>query len=178
MFDNMQPNDIQTLMFSELIDLLTCGALDAQERSEIERRVAEAPNDPDYEEWSGGDDRIAIACALEDLLADFAATSDKRDELHEQIQDMFDGDFPDFPYDIAGRGMSILAYFDWLDAELAQHAVEKGGYGTVCLETGADDKLSVFVVYLSERERIVGLAHLLGLRIMTPEGAFGYLEGR
>jgi hypothetical protein len=163
---------------AELIDLLTIGELDANERDEIVAQVEDAPNNPDYD-FPPGFDAMKIACELVAELGEFAATSDKGDELHEQIQDMFEDDFPDFPFALVRSEGGAQAYVEWLDAELAQRGAEQGGYAAVCLDTGADDTISVFVVYLKDRERVIMLGTLLGLRMTTsealcaPSGPFG-----
>ena len=158
-------------MYPELIDLLTSRMLDPQERDDIAQQVAAAPDDPEYE-WADGDAAMASSCELLNGLADFAATSDKIDELHEQIQDMFDEDFPEFPAAAIATGtggrIDLTAYFSWLDGELAGRAVEEGGYEAVIFDTGADDNMSVFVVDRNDTDRIVQLAGELGLRIDRP----------
>jgi len=158
-------------MLTELVNLLTNGALDSDELDEIAEQISAAPSDP-YYEWTGGDDTIAIACELVEELEEFAATSDKIDELHEQIQDMFDADFPDFPFGQANAPIDLLSYFDWLDAELAQREAGQGRYVAICLDSGADDRLSVFLVYAKDQERVLALAHGLGLRMYRPRDVY------
>lgn len=160
-------------MYIELIDLLSCHMLEPQERNAIARRVAAAPDDPEYD-WTRTDADATVACAYElrYALEDFAATSDKIDEVHEQIQDMFDDGFLDFPDEavVPGSGgrVDLDAYFAWLDAELAGRGTEKGGYGAVIFDTRADDNMSVFIVERNDTDRIVQLANELGLRIQRP----------
>lgn len=158
-------------MYPELIDLLTSRMLEPQDRDSIARQVAAAPDDPDYE-WTGGDAAMASSCELLNGLDEFAATSDKIDELHEQIQEMFDEPFPDFPASTITAAMDgridLTAYFDWLNAELHKFGAEEGGYEAVIFDTGADDNMSVFVVDRDDTERIVQLAGQLGLRIDRP----------
>jgi hypothetical protein len=157
-------------MYAELIDLLSSHMLEPHERDEIAERVVAAPDDPEYE-WTQtyGDATVACACELRDALDDFAATSDKIDEVHEQIQEMFDDDFPDFPYEAVrsgwGDGVDADKYAAWLDAELAGRGTEKSGYGFVVFDTTADDNMSVFVVDRNDIDRIIELAGELDLRI-------------
>lgn len=158
-------------MYPELIDLLTSRMLEPQERDDIARQVAAAPDDPEYE-WTDGDAAMASSCELLNGLVGFTATSDKIDELHEQIQDMFDEDFPEFPAAAITAAMDgridLTAYFHWLDEELAQRAVDEGGYEALIFDTGANDNMSVFVVDRNDTGRIVQLAGQLGLRIDRP----------
>jgi len=158
-------------MYPELIDLLTSHMLEPQDRDSIAREVAAAPENPEYE-WARGDAAMAISCELLNGLGDFAATSDKIDELHEQIQDMFEDSFPEFPAAALATGtggrIDLTAYFAWLDQELAQRGVEQGGYEAVIFDTGMDDNMSVFVVDRNDTGRIVELAGALGLRIDRP----------
>jgi hypothetical protein len=155
-------------MYAELIDLLSGHMLEPHERDEIAERVAAAPDDPEYE-WTQTYADATVACGLElrYALDDFAATSDKIDEVHEQIQDMFD-DFPDYA-DVETRifpdgDFDVNAYFAWLDAELAGRETEKGGCGFVIFDARADDNISVFVVERNDIDRIIALGDELGLR--------------
>ena len=156
-------------MYVELIDLLSDHMLEPHERDEIAERVAAAPDDPEYE-WTRtyADATVACASELRSALDEFAATSDKIDEVHEQIQEMFD-DFPDFPYEAVGAGWGDGVdgdkYGAWLDAELAARGTEKGGYGFVVFDTTVDDNMSVFVVDRNDIDRIIELASELDLRI-------------
>ncbi|KGF81482.1 hypothetical protein IA69_12580 [Massilia sp. JS1662] len=156
-------------MYAELIDLLSDQMLEPHERDEIAERVAAAPHDPEYE-WTQtyADATVACASELRSALDEFAATSDKIDEVHEQIQEMFD-DFPDFPYEAVRSGWGDVVdgdkYGAWLDAELAGRGTEKGGYGFVVFDTRVDDNMSVFVVDRNDIDRIIQLAGELDLRI-------------
>lgn len=155
-------------MLPELLRRLACDALEPGEPEELSQQILSAPEDPEFE-WTQGDDAMAMACALQDALEEFAATSDKIDEAHEQIQDMFEDDFPGFPYEMfEGSRVDSKAYFSWLNTELAQRAVEEGGYEALIFETGADDRMTLFVVYRKDVERILELAAALGMRIVRP----------
>lgn len=153
-------------MYSELINLLACHGLDTEEVNEAAEQIASAPEDPEYE-WTRGDASMAIASELVATLYEFAAVSEKADEMHEQIQDMFDAGFPDFP-DASEADWNAAAYFQWLDTELSQLAVDEGGYGAVMLDTGADDNMNLFVVYRKDTDRILELAAALGLTMYRP----------
>lgn len=153
-------------MYSELINLLACHGLGTEEVNEAAEQIASAPEDPEYE-WTRGDASMAIASELVATLYEFAAVSDKADEMHEQIQDMFDAGFPDFP-DASEADWNAAAYFQWLDTELSQLAVDEGGYGAVMLDTGADDNMNLFVVYRKDTDRILELAAALGLTMYRP----------
>ncbi|MFK3739096.1 DUF6630 family protein [Massilia sp. TN1-12] len=156
-------------MYAELIDLLSCHLLDPHEREEMARQVANAPHDTEYN-WAGDFQEIAIAAALADQLADFVAWADNIESTHEQIQDMFDRDFPDFPKELTGEEHGVALYFAWLDKELSKMAVEEGGYDVVELDTGADDNLRLLVVFRKDVARILELATALNLGIHRPKG--------
>ena len=73
------------------------------------------------------------------------------------------------------EGNNVLGlpdYYDWLDKELAQRAVEEGGYEAVLLDTGADDNMSVFIVYRRDTDRVLALARDLTLRMYRPHQQF------
>lgn len=156
-------------MYPELLRLLTCDDLEPGEPEELTRQILAAPDDPDYA-WAQGDPAIAMACELQDILGEFAATSDKIDEAHEQIQDMFDDDFPGFPFELFDGAHRIdgKVYFRSLNEELAQRAAEDGGYEIIEFDTGADDRLTLIVVYRKDVDRILELASALGLRMSAP----------
>ena len=119
------------------------------------------------EEWIDSD---AEAYALEIIsqLGGYIASSDKIDELHEQIQDMFD-EFPDFPYELLkDRERGVLPYYEWLDAELAQRAVEEGGYDLIQIEGSGTDNMDALVVYRRDTADIIQAAALMGVSIERP----------
>jgi hypothetical protein len=157
-------------MITELIDLLTCGSLDSIERDEIEQRVVNAPSNPEYE-WTI-DERQAMSVEMVFSLGEYVASGDKLDEVHEQLQEMFEEPFPDYPYKLGSgkstKSPSPLEYFEWLDAELAQRAVEQGGYDLVEFDTTIHDNMNLLVVYRQDIDRMIELATELELRISRP----------
>lgn len=153
-------------MYPELINLLACHGLDSEEVNEAAEQIKSAPGDPEYG-WTEGDASMAVASEMVATLYEFAAVSDKVDEMHEQIQDMFDEGLPEFP-DASEAGWNAAAYFEWLDTELSQLATDEGGYGAVMLDTGADDNMNLFVVYRKDTDRILELAATLGLTMYRP----------
>jgi hypothetical protein len=120
-------------MLGELIDLLSCGSLETIERDEIVHLVQNAPQNPEFS-WTSSPEE-AMSIELISSLADYVATGDKVDELHELIQDMFDAPFPDFPHDLnadrPGERRVMLEYYEWMEQELAEWAVEQGGYDLI-----------------------------------------------
>lgn len=161
-------------MYPELLRLLTCDDLEPGEPEELTRQILAAPDDPEYE-WAQGDSAMAMACELQSAMGEFAATSDKIDEAHEQIQDMFDDDFPGFPFELFDHAHRIdgRVYSRWLNEELAERAVEEGGYEVIEFDTGADDRLTLFVVYRRDVDRILELASALCLNMSAPGRADG-----
>jgi hypothetical protein len=157
-------------MFTDLIELLTCGSLDAIEQDEIEQRVANAPSNPEYE-WTT-DEAQAMSIELVFSLSDYVACGDKLDEVHEQLQELLEKPPPDFPYQlgssIAGKFPSSLEYFTWLDLELSQIVTNQGSYDLVQLDTMVDDNMNLLVVYRRDIDRIIEIATKLQLRISRP----------
>jgi hypothetical protein len=156
-------------MYPILIDLLTNGALDPDERDDVVQQILDAPNHPISDDWTGPEaDQAAMALALVELLEEFAATSDKLDEAHEQIQDMFDEGFPDYPHELMKGDGDLTTYFTWLNAELAQWGTGEGGYQSLVFDTGVDDRITIFVVYRKNADKIIKLASKLGHDIVKP----------
>ena len=154
------------MLLSELLTKLTCGDLEGEELDAAVAAITEAPSAP-RDEWIDSD---AQACAVAILshLAGHMASSDKLDELHEQIQEMFD-EFPDFPYDLLKEsGGSVLPYFEWLDAELAQRAVDEGGYELIQIDGNGSDDMDALVVYRRDTNDIIQAAALMGVTIGRP----------
>lgn len=162
-------------MYAELIDLLTCRLLESHEREEIEKQILAASANPEYE-WAQGDEILAMAASLRDELYDYGAISDKIDEAHEQIQEMFDYDFPDFPDEIFKEcdGTDLRIYFKWLNDELAQRAIEDGAYEAIIFDAGEDDRICIFIPYRKDTNRILELAAALGFRMSRPADYFYY----
>jgi hypothetical protein len=153
-------------MLPELIDLLTCGDLEPEEVAEVTEAVENAPEDPDYE-WAE-DPATAMSLALISCLGEYTASSDKIDELHEQIQDMFSDPLPAFPTTDDGQYVGVLQYFQWLDGELMQRGTDKGGFDIVQIDDMSSDEMNMIVVYKKDTARILELADALGFRFTRP----------
>ena len=154
------------MLLSELLTKLTCGDLEGEELDDAVAAITHAPSAP-RDEWIDSD---AQACTVAILLhlASYTASSDKLDELHEQIQDMFD-DFPDFPYELLkDSDNSALPYFEWLDTELAQRAVDEGGYELIQIDGNGSDEMDALIVYRRDTDDIIQAAALMGVTIGRP----------
>ena len=162
------------MLLSELLTKLTCGELEGEELDEAVTAISDAPSAP-RDKWIDSD---AQACTVEILLhlACYMASSDKLDELHEQIQDMFD-EFPDFPYEmLEDSGGGALPYFEWLDTELAQRAVEEGGYELIQIDGNGFDEMDALVVYRRDTNDIIQAAALMGVAISRPLTCYRGIE--
>ena len=154
------------MLLSELLTKLTCGDLEGEELDEAVTAITAAPAAP-RDEWIDSDAQ-AYTVAILLQLAGYMASSDKLDELHEQIQDMFD-EFPDFPYEmLEDSGGSALPYFEWLDTELAQRAVDEGGYELIQIDGNGTDEMDALVVYRRDTNDIIQAAALMGVTIGRP----------
>ena len=65
-------------------------------------------------------------------------------------------------------GGSALPYFDWLDTELAQRAVEDGGYELIQIDGNGSDEMDALVVYRRDTDDIIQAAALMGVTIGRP----------
>jgi hypothetical protein len=154
------------MLLSELITKLTCGELEGQELDEAVTAIGNAPSAP-RDEWIDSDAQT-YALAILSHLGGYMASSDKLDELHEQIQEMFD-EFPDFPYEmLKDSDGSALPYFEWLDTELAQRAVDEGGYDLIQIDGNGTDEMDALVVYRRDTNDIIQAAALMGVTIGRP----------
>lgn len=162
------------MLLSELLSKLTCGDLEGEELDEAVSAITDAPSAP-RDEWIDSDAQ-AYAVALLSHLGGHMASSDKIDELHEQIQDMFD-EFPDFPYELLKEsGASVLPYFEWLDTELAQRAMEEGGYDLIQIEGNGSDEMDALVVFRRDTADIIQAAALMGVTIGRPLAYYRGIE--
>ena len=154
------------MLLSELLTKLTCGELEGEELDEAVTAISDAPSAP-RDEWIDSDAQ-AYTVAILLQLAGYMASSDKLDELHEQIQDMFE-EFPDFPYEmLEDSGGSALPYFEWLDTELAQRAVDEGGYELIQIDGNGSDEMDALLVYRRDTNDIIQAAALMGVTIGRP----------
>ena len=156
-------------MIEELLRLLSCDEMDAEELAAAVEFVRNAPDDPELA-WTGGP-KQATTFAIYDALSEFVADSDKIDELHEQLEGMFEPPFPPFPHDDPSIQQSSFAYFRWLDDVLSKWAVAKGGYALVGIDPGFDDHLRVVVVYRKDTRRILELADALSVGLGLEDGS-------
>jgi hypothetical protein len=167
-------------MLTELIHLLTCGLLDPIERDEIVARVQNSPQDPEFS-WTSRPEE-AMSIELISSLADYVATGDKVDEVHELIQDMFDAPFPGFPHDLnadrPGERRVMLEYYEWMEQELAQWAVEEGGYDLIEVDDRCSENMNILVVFRRDTARIIQIGTELGFRICRPLDYYRELQAR
>ncbi len=155
-------------MLEELLQLLSCHELSAEELADAAAFVRQAPEDPELEWLDDIDSKMTFA--IFDKLSEFIAVSDKIDELHEQLIEMFADPLPQFPHEHPKICKNTDAYFQWLDTLLANRAPAEGGYELVSINTGIDDNLSVLVVYRRDTQRILDIAQSLSVRISRMNG--------
>lgn len=158
------------MLLSELLTRMTCGDLEGEELEEAVAAITNAPSNP-REEWVDSDAQ-AYALEIIDQLGGYIASSDKIDELHEQIQEMFE-EFPDFPYELLeDRERGVLPYYEWLDDELAQRAADEGGYDLIQIEGSGTDNMDALIVYRRDTAEIIQAAALMGVTIARPLAYF------
>ena len=143
----------------ELVDLLTSGNMEADEREEALQKIAAAPSEFD---WASSDEN-AYALGLIFELDRHAASGDKLDEVHEQLQEMMGDEFPAYPHHLTDS----VQYHQWLDRILAEWSGD-GGYDVVAIEDGSSDNMHLFVPYRRDTSRILELADQLGIPVERP----------
>ncbi|MDE2428067.1 MAG: hypothetical protein KGM99_05020 [Burkholderiales bacterium] len=152
----------------EFVQLLSCNALDESEQDDIVRQIVNAPDDPEFE-WADSPEQARLF-ALTFALGEYMATGDKLDELHEQVQRLFDDDFPEIPaptLDDMENGGGAIAYFEWLETEFCQYSAEEGGYDLVELDMMGSD-MNAIVVYRKDTPRVLELAKQLDFKMQRP----------
>jgi len=144
-------------MISELVVLLTGGDLDEDEVQEFTAYIEGAAENPEFD-WIE-DPQDALLWGLFDQLDEFIATSDKIDELHEQLSDLFADPLEPFPYEqYQEENWHSGHYFAWLDAQLAKRSPERGGYELLVMDNGFDDNMRAIVVNRPDVARVLELA--------------------
>ncbi|MGK5045846.1 hypothetical protein ACQ4WP_08095 [Janthinobacterium sp. GB4P2] len=162
------------MLLSELLTKLTCGDLEGEELDEAVTAISDAPSAP-RDEWSDSDAQ-AYAMAILSHPGGYMASSDKLDELHKQIQEIFD-EFPDFPYELLkDSDGSARPYFEWLDTELAQRAVDEGGYDLIQIDGNGTDEMDALVVYRRDTNDIIQAAALMGVTLARPPTYYRGIE--
>jgi hypothetical protein len=157
---------------TELIFLLSCQAMDADDVELVVAQVNLALDDPETYIAENGDDEMAAYLfesdpgevskwALQIGLDNYLVVSDKMDELHGQIEEMFaegDSPLPDFPFD---HNFTFDQYINWLNKELAMRGPrEHGGYQLIFFGDSYGDDLIADVVYHDDVPRIIELCSL------------------
>lgn len=70
-------------------------------------------NDAEWLEEFAPEDALQFAITNE--IYDFIIVGDKIDEIHELIVDEFEGDFPEYPYDLK---LNTQEYLEWVSKEI------------------------------------------------------------
>lgn len=138
-----------------LIDLLTCGELEADEVRQRAANVRNAADDPDLDWLDEPSEEELMQVALQSQLSDFFAIGDKVDEVHELIADIFEPPFPEYPHPPGTPDFLPDDYFRWLDDVLAKRGP---GYELLLWGNQYDDNLYAIVVHRGNTDRILELA--------------------
>ena len=152
----------------KLIRLHTAGDMDEAACQAAAKTLDTLRDDPDFAFLGelGWDDAACIEAALPSVIPDFTAVSDKIDELHEQLENQFDG-LPAFPHTLPKT--SVDAYFRWLDDCLAGFRPQDGGMRLVRTVHGLDDNIVAAVVLREDVAELMAVANRLGVELaLTP----------
>lgn len=152
-------------MLKELVDLLTCRELDADELASTVAAIEGAADDPDLDWMDDPSAEELMQTAIVFNLHDFTAVGDKIDEVHELIGEFFADPLPDYPLHEDGRHFLPDEYFVWLDQRLLQRAGEQGGYELLLLGQHYSEDLHAILVLRADTARILELARGLALVI-------------
>ena len=162
-------SEIQIAALAELFELLSViRPLSDFNRAAMVDIILEAPSEPEYQWFADLHDnpKAVIGFALMDWIEeDVMVVSDKIDELHDLISDLFRirrQPLPLFP-DWYDKSKHIPKdYFAWLDHELAQRGmVENGGYELLQIDGGMDENIHAVPVNRADTDRILDLGHIL-----------------
>lgn len=153
-------------MLKELVDLLTCRELDADELASTVAAIEGAADDPDLDWLDDPSSQELMQTAIVFKLNDFTAVGDKIDEVHELIGEFFaDPPLPDYPLHEDGRHVLPDEYFVWLDQRLLERAGELGGYELLLLGQHYSEDLHCILVLRKDTPRVLELARELALII-------------
>ncbi|QQP98667.1 hypothetical protein [Lysobacter enzymogenes] len=152
-------------MLKELVDLLTCRELDAEELASLTAAIENAGDDPDLDWLDDPSPEELIQNAIVFKLVNHLAVGDKVDEVHQQISDFFAEPLADFPRYANGRRYSPDDYFVWLDPLLAERGQHGGGYRLLLLDDSFSEQLNALLVWRKDTARVLELAGELGLAI-------------
>jgi hypothetical protein len=123
--------------------------------------IAEDRHDPDVLT------SLLRTTAVVDWLDDegLLVKSDKTDEFHDRISDLFDDPLPPFAswWDNSTE-RTDTDYYAWLD-RLVSELGEDGGYELLRLDPGRDDNQHAIAVERSNTDRILSLGRGLSIRI-------------
>jgi hypothetical protein len=70
----------------------------------------------------------------------------------------------------------MLPYFEWLDTELAQRAVDEGGYDLIQIDGSGSDEMDALLVYRRDTNDIIEAAALMGVTINRPLTCYRDIE--
>jgi hypothetical protein len=80
--------------------------------------------------------------------------------------------FPDFPHDLnadrPGERRVVLEYYEWMEQELSQWAVEEGGCDLIDVDDWCSENMNVFVVFRRDTDRTIQIGTELGFRLCCP----------
>jgi hypothetical protein len=62
----------------------------------------------------------------------------------------------------------MLEYYEWMEQELAEWAVEQGGYDLIEVDDRYSDNMNIFVVFRRDTERMIQIGTVLGFQICRP----------
>lgn len=148
-------------VIAQLVDLLTCHLIEAEERDDAIRNIMAAPEENDWTD--SAEQAYSVAFAAE--LHRHSASGDHIRDVHEQIQDMMADGFPDLADDFG----SMLDYYEWMDVQLGGWTnSDDGGYDLVSLDDRCSDELHLFVVRRTDVPAILSLSEEMGLRVERP----------
>lgn len=151
-------------MLKELVDLLTCRELDAEELASLAASIEGAADDPEFEWMEDPEPDELRQTALVFKLMEHFAVGDKIDEVHELISEWFSEPLPDFPDKPDGSKLLVSEYFAWLDPLLAERQ-DNGGYEALVIDDRVSDNLNVILAWRADTPRILELATQLALVI-------------
>ncbi|WP_295942287.1 hypothetical protein [uncultured Xanthomonas sp.] len=144
----------------ELVELLSSGSTEPDERSEIVRDIEAFLPELEWTECEEQAYAIAITAAMER----YSANGDKMIDVHHELCQMMGDAFPAFPKNVGTQ----TEYFTWLDRHLAEWTDEGDGYDVVDIDDMTTEDQHMFVVYRRDVPRILEIAASLGVPARRP----------
>lgn len=156
---------------AEFLLLLTTGDIEPEELAMATEAVVLAAQDPtayfdqfldeDEDGWLRDCGASMTEVALTTVVADALCTSDKADQLYEQISEDFSEPLPEPPQEFR----YLHQYMRLADEEIRQRGPQPGGYELLEFADSYGDEMQVLLVFRKDTPRILELGQQFNVKV-------------